>query len=67
MQGTLARHQLAAYRPDVEIVVPRDACTLLEFDRADELIAIGYELANVALDGDSTDPRPATLRNGGDS
>jgi NTE family protein len=49
MQGTLARHQLAAYRPDVEIRIPRDACTLLEFDRAAELIALGQDAAERAL------------------
>jgi len=53
MQGTLARHQLAAYRPDVEIVIPRDACTMLEFDRASELIALGKEATEEAMDAHS--------------
>jgi NTE family protein len=54
MQGTLARHQLAAYRPDVEIRIPRDACTLLEFDRAEELIELGYAAAEEALESAPT-------------
>ena len=49
MQGTLARHQLAAYRPDVEILIPRNTCTLLEFDRAAELIELGHRAAEDAL------------------
>ncbi len=49
MQGTVARHQLAAYRPDVEIVIPRDACGMLEFDRAEELIDRGYRAALDAM------------------
>jgi NTE family protein len=49
MQGTLARHQLAAYRPDVEIVIARDTCNLLDFDRAEELVELGYRTADAAL------------------
>lgn len=41
MQGTIARQKLAAYPPDHTIVIPKNVCTLLEFDRADELIALG--------------------------
>ena len=44
MQGTIARMKLAAYPPDVEISVPRNLCGTLEFNRADEIIAFGYEL-----------------------
>ena len=44
MQGTIARMKLAAYPPDVEIEIPRNLCGTLEFNRADEIIAYGYEL-----------------------
>ena len=45
MQGTIARQKLAAYPPDITIEVPRNLCGTLEFDRADEMIEIGYRLA----------------------
>ena len=51
MQGTIARQKLAAYPPDHTIMIPRDACGTLEFDRADEMIALGYEAAAKSLDG----------------
>ncbi len=43
MQGAIARQKLAAYPPDHTIMIARDACGTLEFDRADEMIALGYE------------------------
>jgi NTE family protein len=43
MQGAIARQKLAAYPPDHTIVIARDACGTLEFDRAEEMIALGYE------------------------
>ena len=46
MQGTIARMKLAAYPPDVEIEVPRNLCGTLEFNRADEIIAYGYDLCD---------------------
>jgi len=52
-QAALARHQLAAYPPDVLIEVPRTACRSLDFHRAAELIALGRELTAKALDGSS--------------
>ncbi len=45
MQGAIARQKLAAYPPDRIIEIPRNLSTLLEFDRAAELIDAGYELA----------------------
>lgn len=50
MQGTIARQKLAAYPPDHTIMIARDACGTLEFDRADEMIALGYETAARSLD-----------------
>jgi len=45
MQGAIARQKLAAYPPDVVIELPRNLCGTLEFDRAEEMIEIGYRLA----------------------
>lgn len=49
-QAALARHQMAAYPPDLLIEVPRTACRSLEFHRAAELIDLGRELTAAALD-----------------
>lgn len=49
-QAALARHQMAAYPPDVLIEVPRTTCRSLDFHRAAEVINLGHELASTALD-----------------
>lgn len=49
MQSTIARQKLAAYPPDVEIEIPRNACGTLEFNRATEMIALGRQAARNAL------------------
>lgn len=49
-QAALARHQMAAYPPDLLIEVPRTACRSLDFHRASEVINLGHELATKALD-----------------
>jgi NTE family protein len=49
MQGAIARQKLAAYPPDAVIVIPRNACGTLEFDRADEMIELGYAAAKKTL------------------
>lgn len=51
MQGVIARQKLAAHPPDLLIEIPRDACGVLDFDRADEMIALGYRLARERLAG----------------
>ena len=51
MQGAIARQKLAAYPPDRTIMLARDACGTLEFDRADEMIALGYETASLSFQG----------------
>jgi len=51
MQGVIVRQKLASHPPDVLIEIPRDACSLLDFDRADELIRLGHETAARALGG----------------
>jgi len=47
MQSTIARQKLAAYPPDTVIEIPRNACKMLEFDRAAEMIALGYKKAKM--------------------
>lgn len=49
MQGAISRHKLAAYPPDKVVTIPRDVATVLEFDRAKELIELGYEAAKKQL------------------
>lgn len=50
MTDLLTRFSLAAYPPDVLIEVPADACDVMDFHRADEVIELGRELAKQALD-----------------
>jgi len=49
MQSTIARQKLAAYPPDYFVEISRNACGTLEFDRADEMIKLGYDIANSSL------------------
>ena len=49
MQGSIARLKLAAYPPDHTVEIARNACGTLEFDRADEMIALGYKKAQEGL------------------
>lgn len=50
MQGQMARLQLAFDPPDVLVRVSRDACAFYEFWRAAEMVALGRERAERALD-----------------
>jgi len=45
MQSTIARQKLAAYPPDHTIEISSNACGTLEFNRAEEMIALGYKKA----------------------
>lgn len=49
MQSTIARQKLAAYPPDVLIEIPRNAAGIMEFDRAEELIGLGYAATGKAM------------------
>jgi NTE family protein len=49
MQSTIARQKLAAYPPDIVIEIPSNACRALEFDRASEMIELGYRKAQECL------------------
>lgn len=51
MQSTIARHKLAAYPADYVIEIARNTCGTLEFDRAQELIDLGYQKAQFYLAG----------------
>jgi NTE family protein len=50
MQAQIARVQLALDPPELVIRIPRDACQFYEFWRAKELIELGREEAEKALD-----------------
>jgi NTE family protein len=50
MQSVLTRYRLAGNPPDVLVTVPKDACRSLEFHRAAEMIALGRQLTERALD-----------------
>ncbi|MDO7597728.1 MAG: patatin-like phospholipase family protein [Pseudomonadota bacterium] len=49
MQSTIARQKLAAYPPDITIEVPRNICGIIEFNRASEMIELGYDMAQKRL------------------
>lgn len=49
MQSTIARQKLAAYPADFNIDIARNACGTLEFDRASEMIELGYNKAEMVL------------------
>jgi NTE family protein len=51
MQAVITRQRLAANPPDLLIEIPRDACGILDFDQAEKLIALGYEVAKARLAG----------------
>lgn len=49
MQGAIARQKLAANPPDLVISIPRNACRMLEFFKAKQVIDLGYRKAKEAL------------------
>ena len=49
MQSTIARQKLAAYPADHFIEIARNACGILEFDLAPEMIELGYKKAQESL------------------
>lgn len=49
MQSTIARQKLAAYPPDIVVEIPGNACRTLEFDRASEMIELGYRKTKECL------------------
>lgn len=49
MQNTIARQKLAAYPPDNFIEIASNACGILDFDMADDMIYLGYKKAQASL------------------
>jgi len=49
MQNAISKLKLATYAPDVHIEIPRHSCKAYEFDRAAELIELGYAMAGKAM------------------
>lgn len=49
MQDRIAHYQLRDFQPDLLLEVPFDACGMLDFHRAEEMIELGYELTVKAL------------------
>ena len=49
MQNAISSIKLATYAPDMCIEIPRSACKAYEFDRAAELIELGYAMAGKAI------------------
>lgn len=49
MESVIARQQLAVFRPDLVIEIPRNACMIHEFHMASEMIELGRTLAKRTL------------------
>jgi NTE family protein len=50
MAALITRYRMASNPPDVLVSVPSDACRTMDFHRAAEMIALGRELTQRALD-----------------
>lgn len=50
MAALITRYRMASNPPDVLVSVPSDACRTMDFHRAAEMIALGRELTEQALD-----------------
>ncbi|XVV16423.1 patatin-like phospholipase family protein [Actinoplanes sp. CA-131856] len=50
MQDMIARYRMAGLPPDVQIAVPVNACRVMDFHRAGDMVAVGRQLAVKALD-----------------
>lgn len=49
MQVSLARHQLSIYTPEIIVQLPRNSASFFNFERAQELIELGYERMRTSL------------------
>ena len=49
MQSTITRQKLASYPADYIIEIARNCCGSLEFDRAQEMIDLGYKKAQLSM------------------
>ena len=59
MQNSIARQKLASYPPDQTIEIPRNACGMLDFDRAAEMIELGRKEALRCLERIAKGPSEA--------
>jgi len=50
MESVITRQHLAVFQPDLVVEIPKDACMIHEFHRADELIELGYRRTIRALE-----------------
>jgi len=50
MQDLIARYRMAGLPPDVHITIPVNACRVMDFHRAADMIALGRDLTAKALD-----------------
>lgn len=50
MQAMVTRYQLAGHPPDVLVSVSKDACRMMDFHRAAEMIELGRRVTEEALD-----------------
>ncbi|SNY68855.1 patatin-like phospholipase family protein [Paractinoplanes atraurantiacus] len=50
MQDMIARYRMAGLPPDVHIAVPVNACRVMDFHRAGDMVTLGRQLATKALD-----------------
>ena len=50
MQSSISSFKLAAYTPDAVIEIPRNVCSIYEFERAAELIEVGRAATMTALE-----------------
>jgi len=50
MESVISRQHLAVFQPDLVIEVPKDACMIHEFHRAEALFDLGYRRTIEALD-----------------
>ncbi|UVJ42443.1 patatin-like phospholipase family protein [Pseudomonas sp. LS1212] len=57
MQTSLAQYKIAGYPPDILINVPKRVCRFFEFYKAQELIALGREIARDTLENYESERR----------
>ncbi|MBS3744344.1 MAG: patatin-like phospholipase family protein [Wenzhouxiangellaceae bacterium] len=50
MESVITRQHLAVFQPDLVVQVPKDACMIHEFHRAEELFELGYGRTIEAMD-----------------
>ncbi|CCK75494.1 MAG: patatin-like phospholipase family protein [Oleispira antarctica] len=50
MQASLSQYKIAGYPPDLLVKIPKDSAEMYEFHRTEELVNMGRQIANDALD-----------------